>query len=600
VGGRVIALHTVGVMAATAALAGGIAELGRRLGGESLAARWVRGWTALWWLVAVTSQLVSPAVAAVVGSFVVLAAFAAWGYRERHAARPWLLGGAAVLAGAPLYLCPPVFYDALVYHLGLPWSWLINASFDPIEHHVFSHFPIAGQAVFLIPVGWGLPEAAAGVHWMCLAVTLAVCVHLARRLGAGGWSVLAPLLLAGCWHLLWIAGQPAVDLLVTLAVVAAVEALAAEGEPRWLDLGLACGLAAATKYPAAVPVAAVMLAALVFFPGRWRRLAVALAVAGAAASFAPVRNLITTGNPVYPLLWPLFGGSGWSARDDARWASLVHEGVGGLASLPSGLLRLVRPPDGLGWWVVVAAVLAIAAVLPRGEAARSRRLVAAAAVLGLGGWLVSSQTTRYAFPMATLLAVLAAVGASRVPRRAGLAAAVAVAATVALGLADLGRFTLGRLQIHRMWTGEASSEEWRHQVTVNDPLPAYRAAESGIHGSARLVVVGDGRSWGCRVPHHVSSSYDLQLVQAWVEAADTADEVARTAAAEGFSHLLINWGELERLGGPGFQVLRWRSAADQQRWELFLRQWTVSLASSPPCELRAIRAPSTGTNPHPR
>jgi hypothetical protein len=41
----VIALYTAGVLAATAALAGGIAELGRRLGGESLAARWVRGWT---------------------------------------------------------------------------------------------------------------------------------------------------------------------------------------------------------------------------------------------------------------------------------------------------------------------------------------------------------------------------------------------------------------------------------------------------------------------------------------------------------------------------------------------------------------------------
>lgn len=592
-------LHTVGALAATGALAGGIAELGRRLGGETLAARWVRGWTALWWLVAVTAQLVAPAVAAVVGTLVVLAAFAAWGYREHHAARPWLLGGAAVLAGAPLYLCPPVFYDALVYHLGLPWSWLINASFDPIEHHVFSHFPIAGQAVFLIPVGWGLPEAAAGLHWFCLAVTLAACVRLAQRLETGGWAVLAPLLLVGCWQVLWVAGQPAVDLLVTAAIVAAVEALTAEPEPRWLDFGLACGLAAATKYPAVVPTAALMLVAVLFFPGRWRRIGISAAVAVAAASFVPVRNLLTTGNPVYPLLWSLFGGSGWSASDDARWLSLVHEGVHGFASLPSGIVRLVRPPDGLGWWAVVAAVLALAAVLHAGQGARSRRLVAVAALLGLGGWLVSSQIVRFAFPVASLLAVLAAAGASRLPRRSAAAAAVVVSATVALGLADLGRFTVGRLQIHRMWTGEATRDEWRHRVTLNDPLPAYRAAEAELQASARLLVVGEGRSWGCSVPHHVSSFHDRQLIQTWVEAAAAADEVARTAAAEGFSHLLINWGELERLGGRDFQVLRWRSAADEQRWELFLRQWTVPVASSPPCELRAIRAPSSGTNSHP-
>ncbi len=587
-----ITLHTVGVLAATAALGGGIAELGRWLGGESPAARWVRGWTALWWLMAVAAQLASPAVAAVAGSLVVLVAFAAWGYRERHVARPWLLGSAALLTGAPLVLCPPVFYDALVYHLGLPWSWLVNGSFDPVPHNVFSHFPIAGQAVFLIPVGWGLPEAAAGLHWMCLGVTLAACLRLAQRLGAGRWSVLAPLLLVGCWHLLWIAGQPAVDLLVSLAVVAAIEALAADPEPRWLDLGLACGLAAAVKYPAAVPLAGVALAALLFFPGRWRRLAGALAVAVAAASFVPVRNLITTGNPVYPLLWPLFGGSGWTARDDARWASLVHEGVDGLASLPSGLLRLVRPPDGLGWWVPLAAVLALAAVLQPGAAARSRRLVAVAAAIGLGGWLVSSQTARYAFPVAALVAVLAAVGARRLPRGAAIAAAALLAATTALGLADLGRLTLGRLQIHRMWTGEVTRDEWRHRVTVNDPLPAYRAAEATLHGSARLLVVGDGRSWGCPMHHHVSSSYDLQLVQEWVEAAPDAEQVARTAAAEGWSHLLINWGELERLGGPDFQVLRWQSPADEQRWRDFLDRWTVPLAVHPPCELRAIRPPS--------
>jgi len=391
---------------------------------------------------------------------------------------------------------------------------------------------------------------------------------------------------------LWIAGQPAVDLLVTVAVVAAVEALTTKPEPRWLDLGLACGLAAATKYPAALPVAAVMAAAVLFFPRRWRRIGFSAAVAVAAASFVPVRNLLTTGNPVYPLLWPLLDGSGWSARDDARWTGLVHEGVHGLASLPSGLVRLVRPPDGLGWWVVVAVMLALAAVLHAGEGARRRRLVAAVAVLGLGGWLVSSQTARYAFPVAAVLGVLAAAGAHRLPRWAAVAAAVAGVATVALGLADLGRLTLGQLQIHRMWTGEATAEEWRHRVTVNDPLPAYRAAEADLHESARLLVVGDGRSWGCALPHHVSSSYDLQLIQEWVEAAATAEQVARTAAAEGWSHLLINWGELERLGGTDFQVLRWQSAIDEQRWQLFLDLWTVPLAAHPPCELRAIRPPS--------
>jgi hypothetical protein len=597
----VITLQIVGILAATAALAGGIAEIGRRLGGDGLAASWVRGWTGLWWLMAIGSQLLGPAIAAVVGSLLVLGAFAAWGYRERTRARPWVVGGAAVIAGAPLILCPPVFYDALVYHLGLPWTWLINDSFDPIRHHVFSHFPIAAQAVFLLPVGWGLPEAAAGLHWMCLAVSAAVGFRLAQRLGAGRWAPLAPLLLLGCWHIVWIAGQPAVDLLVAVAVLAAVEALTAEPEPRWLDVGLACGLAAATKYPAAIPVAAVLAAAVAFFPSRWRQVGFAAMVAAATASFVPIRNLLFTGNPVYPLLWPVLGGAGWTLRDNERWEALVHEGVGGPGSLASGLVRLVRPPDGLGWWLLLAVLLAVTGVLAGAGPSRRRRLIVlTTAAFAVAGWLVTSQTARYAFPAAVLLAVVAAAGAGRLPRSAAVAAAAAAVIAISFGVADLGKFALGRLQVHRMWTGEASRDEWRHQVTVNDPLPAFRAAELGLHPSARLLVIGEGRSFGCRVPHHVSSPYDLQLIQDWVEGSPSSEAVARTAATEGWSHLLINWGELGRLGGPDFQVLRWRTAAESERWQHFLDEWTVPLAAVPPCELRAIRAPHSGTNSHPR
>jgi hypothetical protein len=266
------------------------------------------------------------------------------------------------------------------------------------------------------------------------------------------------------------------------------------------------------------------------------------------------------------LLWRLLGGAGWSARDDARWEALVHEGVGGAGSLLTGLVRLVRPPDGLGWWLLVAVVLAAVAVLRGDDLARRRRLVLTAAVVSLAGWLLTSQTVRYAFPVAAMLAVLAAVGMRWLPRWAAATAAAIAAVTVVLGVTDLASFTFGRLEIQRIWSGEATREEWRHRVTVNDPLPAYRAAEDGLLPSARLLVVGEGRSWGCRVPHHVSSPYDLQLVQDWVESLPDSESVARAAASEGWSHLLINWGELARLGGPDFQVLRsWKSGASVHR-----------------------------------
>jgi hypothetical protein len=110
-------------------------------------------------------------------------------------------------------------------------------------------------------------------------------------------------------------------------------------------------------------------------------------------------------------------------------------------------------------------------------------------------------------------------------------------------------------------------------------------------------VVGEGRSWGCPVPHHVSSPYDLQLIQELVEDAPDAEGVARALADEGWSHLLVNWGELERLGGPDYQQLRWRCADDADRWAQFLDAWTVPLATLPSCDLRALRGPAPVSAP---
>jgi hypothetical protein len=517
-----------------------------------------------------------------------------WALEARR--RPQLLtgGAAAVLSGAPLTLLPPFFYDALVYHLGLPWSWLVNGNVTPTAHNLFSNFPVAVPSVYLLPVSWKTPEAAAGLHWLCLVVVLVTALRLADRLGAASLRWLAPLLLIGCWHLVWVGSLAATDLLVTVCILAAVEAsvaLAEDAIDRWLDLSLACGLALATKYPAAVPVAAVLVVTAVLLRRRPALLLAIGAVTAASASLVWIRNLVLTGNPVYPMLWPLLGGSGWTEVDQQRFAGLVFEGVDGLSSLATGLVRLVRPPGGLGWWALAALPLVVVSLSGQGPEGRLRRIVAAIAGLAMVGWLATSQTTRYAFPLAGLVAVLAAVGASRL-RRVPLAVALVVSgAAVVVGALDLGAHLLGRLQVQQAWLGRVSRDEWRHRVTVNDPLPAYRLAGSTLPPSSRLLVVGEGRPFGCPLPHHVSSPYDLQAIQELIQEVGSPSEAASRLAAAGLTHLVINWGELERLGGADFQLLRWHTDEDRDRWRGFLERWTVPSGGEGPCEIRALAAP---------
>ncbi len=568
----------------------GAAGWGRLAGvrGDTPAAA-VVGLHALWWPAALVG-LVSPVAAAATVLALAAAGLAGWAPRPRAWRAAAALGG-LVLAGTPIWAAPPVFYDALAYHLGAPWSWLVNGSMAPVPHHLFTHFPLAASVVFLGPVRLGLPEAAAGLHWAVLGLAAAAAHGLARRLGAERTAWAAAACTAGSWHALWIAGVAAADQFVVLAVaVAAAELLPlARGgaRPPWLA-GAALGLGLAVKYTAAVPVAALLLALLVARPRAWRAAALAGTTAGAAASFWYARNLVTTGNPFFPLAWSALGGRGWDPVQDARYLAIVREGVGGWRSVPAGIVQLLDPARGLGWWLAVAAVLATGAVAGVRHD-RGVRFLALATVLTVAGWLATSHTTRYALVLAPLVGALAALGLAGLGPPARRIAAAGLALAVGVGAVQYAAFALGGLGWWRWWRGPEAAEAWRHRLTVNDPLPAYRLAGRLLPAGARVLVVGDARPWGLARPHHASSAYDRQLIEAVVSAARDADEAAARLRALGFSHLAINWGELERLGGPPYRLLGFRTEAARRRYRELLLEHTVHLASAGPVELRTLR-----------
>ncbi len=577
--------HALAAVLLAGGLGAGLLGLGGRLGGAGVGERWLRGWTLLWWIVALGASVAGPRAAAALGLAVGALGVVALATSRDRPERAALAIAAALGAGAPLWLLPPTFYDTLVYHLGLPWGWLANRSFAPFEHHVFSHFPLAGSTVFLLPVAVGLPEVAAALHLLTFAVVLITTARVARALGAGRWAVLAPVLVLGCWHAVWVASVAAADHLVLLGVAVAFERLAAgeRGTRAAVAFGLALGLAAAAKYAALVPVAAILAAGVAVLG--WRTSLLAGAVAAGVSSFWWLRNLLTTGNPVYPLL---FGGRGWSPADAERWAALVREGVADPGGPAAGLARLVMPPGGLGWWLPLALPLALVPLARTSPRRRPALAIAMAGALTLVGWLVTAQTARYALPVALVVAILAAVGTALLqPTVARFAAGVLLVAA-GHGIASLGGFLFGPLDLA---TASRSVEEWRAAVTVNDPAPAYRAAAALITGRDRVLVVGEGRGWGCPGPYHVSSPYDRQLLEAVVDAAASAADVASRLRRDGFTHLVVNWGEVRRLGGPDYRVLRFERPAQRAVLRGFLSDHTVVVWRAGDLEVRALAGP---------
>lgn len=311
---------------------------------------------------------------------------------------------------------PPTSADALKYHLALPELWLDTGAITDAFWRWESFSPFGVEMLFAQGLALGGGEVAAILHAAFGVLAAAAVYALARDLGVGsavaGAAGAALFVLQGL--VTWEATSSFVELgLVFYGTLAAVHVLRFA---RTRDVapavvaGAVAGAGAGTRY-LGLAVAGLVLAPLaVLAPRR------AFLLAGAAAALvaAPwyVKNLIVTGNPVYPVF---FGGDLWTAVSEQELAAVdARYGHGSsplrLAILPVDLLlhgeRFDRG-EYVGTGIFLLAALAVVV-------ARSRALVAAAggAAVYLVLWWELSPQARFLLPALAVLAAVGGVGAA--------------------------------------------------------------------------------------------------------------------------------------------------------------------------------------------
>ncbi|MFO7899312.1 MAG: glycosyltransferase family 39 protein [Planctomycetota bacterium] len=242
----------------------------------------------------------------------VRSARAAW--PPRLAAFEWFLV-AVILASGVLglvsALAPPTSWDATISHLKLPLIYLERGRIDRLDD-IHSNGPMNGVMLFIPAMLLGGDTAPAVLHLGFLLLTgLAVFGFARRHVGRAG-----SLLAAAICLLMPIAAALGPEALVDFPVVFYLT-LAFVGFVRgwrqdrlgWSLLGAVClGLALGTKYNALYALPALLLGLVVRVGrGRGRRHRLLTEAAGvlvvAAAVGCPwyVRNVVLTGNPVYPI-----------------------------------------------------------------------------------------------------------------------------------------------------------------------------------------------------------------------------------------------------------------------------------------------------------
>ncbi len=270
---------------------------------------------------------------------------------------------------------------------------------------------------------------------------------------------------------------------------------------------------------------------------RWKVIVLFLSAVALGGGLWYLKNLILTDNPVFPLLFGVFGDrtGTWNAASDSQWLLVHSPGSFSIVTLASDLFRVLLTSEWLGPLLFPLALLAFLGRRPR----RVDLVLAGYCVLFLvAWWLLTHRIDRFWIPMLPVVAVLAGVGAAWPDRGAWRHAVLAI--FVATSLACL-------LVIVSPAPGNYKRFFLSLQATRTDPLrvSAWHRHFNAHPPEGKLLLVGDAAVFDLDVPILYSTCFDETPLRR-LPPFESAREIRRCFAEAGVSHVLVHWGEIAR------------------------------------------------------
>jgi hypothetical protein len=353
---------------------------------------------------------------------------------------------ASVLLGLLLLLStlhlviPLVDSDGLRYHAALPKLYLLSGEVFLYEWDFTAAYPQLGEMLFMLLMPAGGGEMAKFVHFGFFLASIAVLMlllHEDRRTRAA--AMLGAMLFAAAPVVIAPAPAAFVDHIVVyhlgVALLLAMRSRAAAAT------GLSLGAAVATKLTAA-PVAALLALAVAFRPGGASAasrptvpktlLQLSLAALLVTAPFL-IRNIVETGDPIYPIGYGLAKKVAPSLEIPADleryfdYTATYNKKIEGVVGIPWWFTPGVSPADEVAGIHHLLGLFALVIAIRK----RSARMALLLVLPFLAIALFSRPPVRYFLPMLWALAAFEAWALA--PLRRWLAVALAVlAATPAM------------------------------------------------------------------------------------------------------------------------------------------------------------------------
>ncbi len=455
-------------------------------------------------------------------------------------------------------------YDVLEYHLEVPREFVDAGVISYLPHNVYGSFPAATEMLYMVAMIVHGKVQEAGTIANMIHFFFGVLAVFAAWVTGREWSraagTVAAVSVASAGWLFYLSGLAYVEnallffgLTATGCFLRAlrVDGQRCEGEPGamgWmLASGFCAGCACACKYTGVVFVLVPLLASALLFVratlGRRLRVCIVFCFS-AMIPFAPwlIKNQVWTGNPVFPLANSVFEGSpgGWGPEETAAWdqghsLKEADRSLGRRLSL-AWSHTFGDAAQRLGPVVLLVGLL--------GLVGRSRGRVDAALLMFLALqvliWIFATHLfARFAvvflIPLSLMLA-RSVCGASA--RRVGaICAIVAAGATwnAVFAVRLYASETAGPAPASLIYDSELPGFEY--VGFVNDKLPP----------DAKVLFLGEAKAFYFKRPVGYCVTFNRNPFLAKLIGDDDGQDAREWFLDEGYTHLLVHYGELGRL-----------------------------------------------------
>ena len=490
------------------------------------------------------------------------------------ASRPlWIIAGLGALPFVLLILVngttPSLDFDVREYHLQGPKEWFQAGHIFCLRHNVYTSFPFLSEMLTLngmvLMNDWHDGALAGEQLLACFQLLTTVCVYAAARrwFGSSCGIAAAIIYLTVPWtlriSLIAYAEGAATFYLMATVMCAAVVCSTNDSKQHpglLLTTGLLAGSAMSAKYPGVLSVV-IPIGFLLMWSNRThaQRLPQIAAIysLGVLLAVSPwlIRNAADTGNPVYPLLYGIFGADDWSPAMDAKWKAGHSPSHHQLSQLPTDMFSVVA---GSAWTSGLLFALASPTLLLIRRNATIRQLWLMVMWMLASWWLLTHRIDRFWIPIIPVVAVLAGAVWNLFTSRLWYRFVLAVVVAGTFFNLQVWRTAVPGFQAGLMDLADA------RELTVRGDI---QQLNRDLTTTDRILMVGEAEVFDLQVPVDYNTVFDESLFELWT--ADNTDDrlwsaerrmqapdiVQKELKNRGITHIYVNWLEILRYRRPG-------------------------------------------------